>query len=270
MKLIHHVDCLSVSDGVVLEWKLMDEVRLRSVTVYANKVDRKLVIRSSLLETGRCFIPMQVAELVNNYQIHVEDQDGNKEDSELLRPQLMRPEARRLLHEIRRRELVYMKAHPFGAYRMVLLLKHQYGAPCEICGDGMCAGMGGPGVDPGCPLCLGTGMKDPYFIYPDPEYMLAVSPKDDKITGDKNAMRNTVTRTFRSVFPLYLREEDIILAQNEAYQIKEQEVAASVGNAPAVYQLTCVQYATGDPRYDTFNTIVKDVFDGKYKQCNKQ
>lgn len=267
MKLIHHVNCLSVSDGVILEWKLMDQVRLRSVTVYANRVDRKLVIKSPLLVTGRCHISMQVAELVNNFYIHVEDIDGEREDSELLSPQLLKPEARRILHEIRNRELVYMKSHPFGAYKFVLLLKHQYGLPCEVCGDGMCAPHGGQGVDPGCALCLGTGMKDPYYIYPEPELMLAMSPKDDKITGDPNAMRNIVTRTFRSVFPLYLREEDILIIQNEAYQIKEQSVAASVGNAPVVYQLTCVQYPTGDPRYPSFNRIVKDVFDGKYKQC---
>ena len=268
MKLIHHVNCLSVADGVVLEWRLMDEVRLRSVSVYANKLDRKLIINSPLLTTGRFHLKLDVAELINNYMIHVEDIDGNKEDSAVIRPQLLKPEARRIISEIRTRELTYMKSHPFGAYKFVLLLKNQYGPPCERCGDGMCATYGGQNIDPGCPLCLGTGMKDPYYIYPEMEYMLAVSPKDDHITGDKDALRNVVTRTFRSVFPYYLRDEDIVIAENEAYLIKEQSVFASVGNAPAVYQITCVQFPMGDPRYPVFNQIVERVKNGNYAKCN--
>lgn len=268
MRLIHHVNCTSVPDGVVIEWRLLNQTKPRSVTIYANRVDRRLVIKDSpWFSTGRCKIDLHVATLVNNYQLHVEDEHGESEDSEPLRPQLLKPEARRIIQEIRNRELVYMKSHPFGSYRFVLLLKNQFGDPCDRCGDGMCFGKGHTGFDLGCPLCLGTGLKDPYFVFPDFEYMLAVSPKDDKITGDKDAMRNVVTRTFRSVFPYYLREEDVIIAENEAYQIKEQDVVASVGNAPAVYQLTCVQFPMDDQRYPVFNKIVEDVRNGRYKQC---
>lgn len=264
MRLFHHIDCTSTVDGVLLEWSLRDGCVPKAVQVYANKVDRQLVINSPLLYTGRCHIQSDFAGLVNNYQVRITLQSGETELSEELRPQAITKDARRLLSEIRRRELTYMKSHPFGSYEMALILKNQYGKSCEICGNSVCSGAGGYAVDPGCPVCLGTGLNEPYYVYPKKELMLAVSPKDDKVTGSEGTQRNIVTRTFRTVCPIYLREDDIIMLNNEAYVIKSQDVAASVGNTPACYMITCVQLPTNEPRYPVLRSMYSKLDGGIY------
>lgn len=258
MKLFHHINCVSTIDGVLLEWCIKDECHPRSFQVLANRVERQVVINSPLLYTGRCYIKSDFAGLVNNYQVRVTLDTGETETSEELSPQAIKKEARKLLSEVRRRETVYMKSHPFGAYEFTLLLKNQYGLPCDLCGSGICSGAGGSAIDPGCPICLGTGMSDPYFVYPVKELMLAVDPKDDDITGSEGTQRNIVTRAFRTVCPLYLREDDILMVENEAYVVKKQETVASVGNVPAVYMLTCVQLPTNEPRYPVLREIVRN------------
>ena len=256
MRLFHHIDCISTIDGVLLCWRLKDECIPRSFQVIANKVDRQLVINSPLLNTGRCYIKSEFAGLVNNYRVKVTLITGECEESDLLSPQAIGKEARALLTEIRRRELTYMRSHPFGSYNFSLLLKNQYGTPCELCGSSICSGAGGGSVDPGCPVCLGTGLNSPYYLYPKKELMLAVTPKDDKITGSPGTQRNIVTRSFRTVCPLYLREDDILVLNNEAYVVKAQDVLASVGNTPVGYTVTCVQLPTDEPRYPVIRAIV--------------
>lgn len=256
MRLFHHIDCIATTDGVLLEWRLKDECHPRSFQVLANKVDRQVVINSPLLYTGRCYIKTDFAGLVNSYQVRVTLINGETETSPELSPQVVDKQARKLLSEIRRRELIYMNSHPYGCYEFNLFLKNQYGLDCELCGSALCSGAGGRAVDPGCPICLGTGLRDPYYLYPKKELMLAVNPKDDKITGSEGTQRNIVTRTFRSVCPLYLREDDILMTGNEAYVVKAQEVVASVGNAPVGYMLTCVQLPTDEPRYHVLRELV--------------
>jgi hypothetical protein len=257
MKIFRDVTCSSVVDGVILEWRVKDECRPRGFQVYANNIDRQVVINSPILQTGRCYIKSDFSGLSNTYQVKVTLVTGESEISEELSPQAVRKEERRLLTEIRKREITYMKSHPFGSYTVKLFLKNQYGLPCELCGSAICSGAGGNAVDPGCPVCLGTGMNTPYYIYPKQELMLAVTPKDDKLTGAKGVQRNVVTRSFRSVCPLYLREDDILMLNNEAYVIKNQEVTASVGNTPVVYTITCVQLPTDEPRYPVLRDLSK-------------
>lgn len=256
MKLFHHIDCIATTDGVLLEWRLKDECHPRSFQVLANKIDRQVVINSPLLYTGRCYIKTDFSGLVNNYQVRVTLTNGETALSPELSPQAVGKQARKLLSEIRRREVVYMNSHPYGCYEFSLFLKNQYGVDCDVCGSALCSGAGGSAIDPGCPVCLGTGLKDPYYLYPKKELMLAVSPKDDKITGSEGTQRNIVTRTFRTVCPLYLREDDILMTGNEAYVVKSQEVVASVGNMPACYMLTCVQLPTAEPRYPVLKELV--------------
>jgi hypothetical protein len=92
-------------------------------------------------------------------------------------------------------------------------------------------------------------------MYPKKELMLAVTPKDDKLTGAPGVQRNIVTRALRTVCPLYLREDDIVMTANEAYVIKQQNVVASVGNTPAVYSISCVQLPTSEPRYPVLREL---------------
>lgn len=258
MKIFHHVDCYATVDGVMLEWQLRDQYTPRSFQVLGNHIDRDMTINTPIVGTGRCFVHSDFAGLCNHYRVRVITRDGEIEDSDPVSPQELTAYARRLLREIQRRETAMMRSHPFGSYECTIFLRNLYGDPCPLCGDGLCSGAGGAAIDPGCPICLGTGNSNPYYRYPVKQYVCSAQAKDDKVTGAEGVARNVVVRSFRTVFNGYIREADILMLNNEAYEVKAQEVVASVGNTPAVYMLTCAQLPTYEPRYKVLKEMLQD------------
>ena len=254
MRLFQSVECIETIEGILLTWKMKEGVMPKSFIVYGTNKNRTWEIKSPVISTCRCMIKADNDGLASQYKVRVLTMTGDCEESDPRAPQALDRVARRLLKEIKRRELVIYRSHPFGAYESTILLRRQIGRPCTLCGTGRCGGIGEPAVDPSCPVCLGTGISDPYYAYPKAEKILAVPAKDDKMTGTPGAQRLVVNQIFRTVFPGVLREDDVIIIGNEAYVVLSSDVPASVGNTPAVYQLTCSQLLPDDPKY---NAIIK-------------
>lgn len=262
MRFFHSVDCIETINGILLTWRMKEGVVPKNFIVYGTNKNRTWEITSPVIDTCRCFINAGNDGLSSLYKVRVVTMTGECEESEPRAPQALDKVSRRLLREIKRRELVIYRAHPFGAFDATILLKRQIGRPCSVCGSGKCGGVGGSAPDPGCNVCLGTGISDPYYLYPRKEKVLSVPPKDDKVTGTPGVQRLVVARAFRTVFPGVLREDDVLIIGNEAYVVLESSVPASVGNAPAVYQLACSQLMPDDPKYKVIMDSLKEAVDG--------
>jgi hypothetical protein len=256
MKYFLKVDCVETVDGILLTWVLRDGVIPKSFIVCGTNKNRTWEIKSPVISTCRCMIKADNDGLSSLYSVKVQTMDGGFEESSPLQPQALEKVSRRLLKEIKRRELTMYKSHPFGAYDAVILLKRQIGKPCSVCGSGRCIGHSGVAIDPSCPVCLGTGLDHPYFVYPKTEKMLGVPAKDDKVTGTAGVQRLVVEQMFRTVFSGVIREDDIVIIGNEAYVVLDSSVQASVGNAPVVYQLACSQLMPEDPKHQAIHKLI--------------
>ena len=248
MRLFHTVDCIETVDGILLTWKMKEGVIPKSFVVCGTNKNRTWEIKSPIISTCRCMIQSDSDGLSSLYIVKVQTMSGDYEESEPVAPQALDKLSRRLLKEIKRREYTVYKSHPFGAFDTHILLRRQIGKPCETCGTGRCGVFGGTAVDPSCPCGLGTGIAAPYFLYPRTEKVLGVPAKDDKLTGTPGVQRLAVTQTFRTVFSGVIREDDMLVVGNEVYSVLSSDIPASVGNTPAVYQLTCTQLLDEDPR----------------------
>lgn len=253
-KLIRKLDCIETSQGILLAWDVLDGVRLVRTTVYGiDNRTRQYSIISPLISTGRCLIDAKNYPLLKSFKLQFVDTEGCVEESDDIIPQRMEKAERLLLNNIKDRMAIWMKSTPIGSYPCTLLLRRIDGEPCDNCGGGVCATSGGALTGDGCPICLGTGIKDPYFKYPKIEWMHGESPVEDVDNKQLAGLnRSTKTRAFRTVCDIHLKEGDVIVTGKEAYQILKHEVKSSVGNAPADYLLTCIKYAPADSRYPIF------------------
>lgn len=258
MRLFQKIDCIETVPGILLTWKMKEGVTPKNFVVYGTNKNRTWEIKSPIIDTCRCLIKADNDGLASLYKVKVMTIDGDCEESEERAPQALDKVSRILLREIKRREAVVYRAHPFGAYEATLLLRKQIGKPCPVCGTGKCGGIGGHAVDPSCPVCLGSGINKPYYAYPKKERILGVPPKDDKVTGTPGVQRLVVEQAFRTVFSGVLREDDAFIIGNEVYIILESTVTASVGNTPAVYQLSCSQLMPDDPKYTSIMEYMRN------------
>jgi hypothetical protein len=263
MRLFQKIDCLETIHGILLTWKLREGVYPKEFAVFGTNRNRTWEIKAPIIDTCRCLISTANDGLASQYKVRVKTMSGDCEESDPRAPQALDKASRILLKEIKRRENVVYRAHPFGAYDAHILLKKQVGKPCPVCGTGKCGGAGGASVDPSCSVCLGTGINKPYYVYPRAERILGVPPKDDKVTGTPGAQRLVVEQSFRTVFPGVIREDDALVIGNEVYVVLEATVPASVGNTPATYQLTCSQLMPDDPKYTAIIEHIRGVIDGK-------
>lgn len=248
MRLFHTVDCVETVDGILLTWRMKEGVVPKNFVVCGTNKNRTWEIKSPIISTCRCMIQSNSDGLSSLYVVKVQTMSGDYEESDPVAPQALDKVSRRLLKEIKRRELAVYRSHPFGAFDAHILLRRQIGKPCTSCGTGRCGGFGGTAIDPSCQCCLGTGISSPYFLYPKTEKVLGVPAKDDKLTGTPGVQRLAVSQTFRTVFAGVLREDDALVIGNEVYLVVASVIPASVGNAPAVYQLTCSQLMDDDPK----------------------
>lgn len=258
--LIQRLNCVETPSGYVLTWDIADNVVGAESTVYGLNDSRSFVIESPFISTGRCLVSPKNYALLTGFQVSVSTEDGLSETSDPIVPQRMRKAERLLLNDMRRRAGMYMKSTPIGSYPCAVLLRRIDGQACPECGGENCSGRGGFGVSDYCTKCLGTGIKDPYYVYPRVELFHGVSPRDDNDVMENPAVqRSHVTRVFQSVFDLQLKTNDVLVTGTEVYKVTKQDISASVGNVPVFYNLTTIKYAPEDPRYNAFTALADQV-----------
>lgn len=252
--IIQRPNCVETPSGFVLTWDIASEVDVLRTTIYGINSEREFILDSPLVATGRFILDPSNYHLITAFKIQVVTDTGDVEVSDIISPQRMQKSERLLIKDMRRRAEIYMKSSPIGSYPVTVLLRHMDGAACDRCGNKICSGRGGiDAVSDYCPVCLGTGKLDPYFVYPEKIQIHGVSPKDDNdIMENPDVQRSHVTRMFQSVFDLNLRAEDVLVSGTEVYRVMDQKISASVGNVPVYYNLTTIKYAPEDPRYKAF------------------
>ena len=258
-KIIQRLNCVESPSGYLLTWDLADGVIARNTTVYGINSSREFIIESPMCDTGRCLIAPSNYSLVNSFKVSVMTSRGELEESPAISPQMMLKHERLLINDIRHRFNIMMKSSPIGSYGCKILFRRIDGEPCEICGSAICSGKGGALVTDLCPQCLGTGIKDPYVLYPKLELLHCETPKDDTDVSDPEVQRSHIIRQFRSVFDLQLKENDMFVTGTEVYRVMQQQVTASVGNVPAVYSLKAIKIATEDHKYNTLINLSKGI-----------
>lgn len=254
VRLIKSIDCVETDSGILLFWELYDGVYNTSTAVYGiNKDSRQLELISPIISTGRLLIKADNYPLITGYKIKVTTDTGLIDESDVVVPQKMKKTERLLINDIKRRVRTMFKSTPIGSYEFKLMLRRIEGSSCERCGSSLCAGIGGSGPADSCPICLGTGITDPYYLYPEKELMSGLSAVEDtqEFTQNPATLREVKTHTFQSVSDIHLRVNDVLVSGIEIYRVLEHRVNSSIGGAPASYTLTCVKMLPDDPKYKT-------------------
>ena len=252
--IIQRINCVESPAGFILSWDVAEGVEIVRTTVYGLNGEREFVLDSPIVATGRFILSPNNYHLITAFKLQVVTDTGDVETSKNISPQRMTKQERLLLNEMRLRAQVYMRSTPIGSYSTTVLLRRMDGAGCDRCGSGICSGNGGlDAVSDYCPVCLGTGKLDPYYVYPEKILLHGISPRDDSDVMENPAVqRSHVTRSFQSVFDLNLRAGDVLVSGTEVYRVLDQKIPASVGNVPVFYNLATIKYAPEDPRYKTF------------------
>lgn len=253
--IIQRLNCIETPIGYVLAWDIAEGVEISRTTVYGLNGAREFIIESPLVTTGRCVVGPEHYAMLTGFKVSVVSRDGEVEVSDPIVPQRMVKHERLLLKDMRHRAAVYMKSSPIGSYPCTLLLRRIDGPACHLCGSTVCSGRGGEAVSDYCPECLGTGIEDPFYVYPEKELLHGISPRDDQDVSQPAVQRSHIVRSFQSIFDLQLKAGDVFVTGQEVYRVAEQSVPASVGNVPVYYNLTAMKYAPEDPRYKRFMSL---------------
>ena len=249
--LLQRVNCVETPSGFLLTWDIADGAEINKTTVYGLNGSSQFIIEQPFIPTRRCLLAPNNYNLITAFKVAVVDNYGALEESEPIAPQRMKKAERLLIKDIRRRNLINMKASPIGSYPAKILFRRIDGPACELCGSGVCGGHGGSAASEYCPMCLGTGVKDPFIAYPVTELLSGISPHDDNPVSQPDVQRSHVIRQFLSVFDLMLNVGDVFVTGTEVYKILEQQVQASVGGVPASYIIKAVKLPPEDPKYNT-------------------
>lgn len=253
MGLIKQLKCIETPAGYLLSWDIAEGASVARTTVYGINDAREFVLESPLVSTGRLLLSPDNYNLLTAFKVSVACSDGTVETTLPIVPQKLVKAERLLYKDMISRYDKYVKCTPIGSYKCTVLLRRIDGEKCPRCGSEVCSGRGGRAVSDYCPLCLGVGIADPYYVYPVDQLIHAVSPRDDNDKVENPAVaRNLIIRTFLSTFPLGYRVNDVLVSGTEVYRIIQQDVKSSVGNLPVTYVLTVQKYQPEDPRYDTF------------------
>lgn len=251
--IIRRVRCIETPSGYLLTWDTAEGVTVIRTTIYGINSAREFIIESPLVCTGRFVLDPSNYALLTAFKVSVTTDEGIVEVSEEIVPQKLVKQERLLLKDMRRRFDIYARSTPIGSYKCTLLLRRIDGPTCPNCGSEICSGRGGSAVSDYCPICLGTGIKDPYYVYPKDVWFHAISPRDDKdIMENPAVQRSHIVRSFQTMFDLQLREGDVFVSGTEVYRVMKQDIRSSVGNAPAAYVVETMKYAPEDPRYSRF------------------
>ncbi len=256
-KLLQRINCIETPSGFLLTWDVAEGAEIVRTTVYGLNGSSQFILEHPFIPTRRCLVAPKNYNLITAFKIAVVDSYGVTEDSDPIAPQRMKKAERLLLKDIRRRNVINMKASPIGSYPSKILFRRIDGPACELCGSNICGGHGGTAASEYCPVCLGTGIQNPFILYPQTELLHGLSPHDDSPVSQPDVQRSHVIRQFMSVFDLMLNVDDVFVSGTEVYKILEQSVQHSVGGVPASYILKAVKLPPEDPKYDTLISISK-------------
>lgn len=260
MSLIRRVDCMETPQGFLLSWDVVDGVVIKKSVVYAVSKSRQFIIDSPLISTGRCLISPRNYHLAESFKISVVSHTGETETTEPISPRRLTRDQRLILTDLRRRTLTTLKASPVGVYEAKLLLRRLDGMPCELCGPNVCAGLGGSAAANSCPVCIGTGVTDPYYVYDNSVKLLGVNSPDDQNVSSPEVQRSHKIRTFSTPFETHIRPDDLIVTGAEIYKVIEQTIPVSVGGVPVNLYLNCYKYEPDDERYIALRTLAYGKF----------
>lgn len=255
MSLIRRVDCIETPAGFLLSWDVVTGATIKKSTVYAVSKARQFILDSPLVPTGRCLVSPRNYHLVESFKISVVSHTGETETTEPISPRRLSREQRLMLNDLRRRTLLNLKASPVGVYTAKLLLRRLDGMPCELCGANVCAGLGGRAAANSCPICIGTGITDPYYVYDSDVKLLGLNSPDDQNVSVPDVQRSHKMRMFSMPFETHIRPDDLIITGTEIYKVTEQSVPVSVGGVPVNLVLTCYKYDPEDDRYPALRTL---------------
>lgn len=233
--------------GARLAWDVRYGLVPLRADIYGTKTGKEWYLIQAGVKEHWFDVKRENTGLTTAYRIRITCTNGIQAYSDSIEPQTAGKQAWLLWKEIRRREEIVMRSHPYGAVKVHILMRLASGAPCPVCNADGC----GNAIRPDCPSCFGTGIEGGYYLWPERVPMLLVTPKDDKLEGTSENQRNIVNQLFRTVFDGRLREHDLLLVANAFYDIMQQDVVASVANIPAVYSLMTKQLAPEEPRYKT-------------------
>lgn len=253
--LLRRINCVETPSGFLLTWDIAEGADIVKTTVYGLNGSSQFVLEHPCIPTRRCLVSPKNYNLLTAFKIAVVDSYGVLDESDPIAPQRMEKAERLLLKDIRRRNLIYYKASPIGSYPARILFRRIDGPVCDRCGSGLCGHAGAEGASDFCPVCLGTGIQDPYIAYPRMELMHGMSAADDREVSDKSVHRSHVIRQFASVFDLALCVGDIFVTGTEVYKVLQQQVTSSVGGVPALYVVQAVKIPPEDPKYDSLIAI---------------
>ena len=253
MSLIRQIKCVENPAGYILSWDVSEDANIVRTSVYGLNSGKEFVLESPLVSTGRLLLNPSNYSLLTAFKVSVTAIDGTVETTGPIVPQKLVKAERLLLRDMLFRFNKQCECTPIGAYKCTILLRRIDGISCPRCGSEVCSGHGGDGVSDYCPVCLGIGIENPYYVYPEDQWMHALSPRDDNNELEApDVARSLIVRTFISTFPLGLRYGDVLVSGTEVYKIIKQDIANSVGNVPVTYNLTVQKYAPEDPRYKAF------------------
>lgn len=255
MSLIRRVDCIEAPSGFLLTWDVADGATIKKSTVYAVSGARQFIIDSPLVSTGRCLISPRNYHLVETFKVSVVSHTGETETTEPISPRRLTREQRLILTDLRRRTLTTMKAAPIGIYEAKLLLRRLDGMPCELCGASVCSGLGGTGAANSCPVCIGTGISDPYYVYDNTVKLQGLNAADDQPVSVPEAQRSHKLRMFSTPFETHIRPGDLIVTGAEIYKVTEHVVPVAVGGVPVNLTLTTYKYEPDDERYKALHNL---------------
>lgn len=266
-----HIDAKETLNGCLLSWTVREDYTVLRFDVYESPDGYEWVLIASDIHTDSILIPRESgAGLAKFYKVSVSTTNEPLPHISLpISPILLQPKARRLIRVLRDREVTLMKAHPYGAPEVTILMRRRAGEHCPKCGSDICNGLGGEPIVVDCPICFGTGIVDGYYVYPEPRRMLIMDAKDDKQEGPGQVARQIVSHTFHTVFDGRLREYDLLLSGGSLFDIIQQDVAASVAGEPVSYDLHVREWAPEDPRYPLLRNYVqtqKDKQNGHFKR----
>lgn len=265
-----HIDAKEVLNGCFLSWTLRDDYKALRFAVYESPDGHEWVLVDDGIYTDSILIKRDSgAGLAKFYKVAVTVEGLDKPHISLpIAPILLQPVARRLIRVCRDREVTLMKAHPYGAPEVTILMRRRAGEHCPNCGSELCNGSGDViAVD--CPICFGTGIVGGYYVYPEARRMLIMDPKDDKQDGPAQVSRQIVSHTFHTVFDGRLREYDLLMSGGTIFDVIQQDVAASIAGEPVAYTIHCKEWAPEDPRYPLLRTHLltqKEQYNGHFKR----
>ena len=124
--------------GARLAWDVRYGLIQARADIYGTKDGKEWYLIQAGVKDHWCDITRENTGLTTAYRIRITCTNGEQGYSDSIQPQTAGKQAWLLWKEIRRREEVMMRAHPFGAVRVYILMRRASGNPCPLCNPDDC------------------------------------------------------------------------------------------------------------------------------------